>query len=123
MRSLLVVSALPRDVALPSTTTCHQLAFSPARFTRRCEKAFTVGRRSRALRAFSCGMRNAEAAAMRFAALSLVSFVALSVAACGGRVIDGPTPDELAADTGAPTSETALDDGTVEDVDLPDGDF
>jgi hypothetical protein len=58
---------------------------------------------------------------MRFAALSLVSFVALSAAACGGRVIEGPAPDELAADTATEGSETSVD--ADEDVDLPDGDF
>lgn len=78
------------------------------KYALRCEAAFTVARDSRALRAFSCGMRNAEAAAMRFAALSLVSFVALSVAACGGRVIEGPATEESAGDTGGGDLDAVL---------------
>jgi hypothetical protein len=61
-------------------------------------------------------MRNAERAAMRIAALSLVSLIALS--ACGGRVIEGPATDELTGETGG--ADVGEGDAIVElDGDLP----
>jgi hypothetical protein len=62
-------------------------------------------------------MRNAEAAAMRFAALSLVSLLALSATACGGRVIDGPASDESTSDTGTSSSETGEDRDAPGEID------
>ncbi|MGZ3421104.1 MAG: hypothetical protein ACXVEE_24735 [Polyangiales bacterium] len=54
---------------------------------------------------------------MRIAALSLVSLLALSISACGGRVIEGPASDEATDDTGS--AEVSGDGSSEIDSELP----